>query len=128
MNAITHKEEQTVRPQPATVEREYVAPEVNIFETKDGYVLEAEMPGVTKDGLSISLEDNVLTLIGRRQDSAVANAELLYRESRPVDFRRVFELDPTIETPKISAKIEQGILTLTLPKAERVKPRKIAVS
>jgi len=128
MNAIAHKEDQTVRPQPATLDREYVAPEVNIFETKDGYVLEAEMPGVTKAGLSINLEGNVLTLIGRRQDGAVPNAELLYRESTSVDFRRVFELDPTIETAKISAKMDQGILTLTLPKTEKVKPRKIAVS
>jgi len=128
MNAIAQKEDQTVRPQPATFDREYAAPEVNIFETKDGYVLEAEMPGVTKDGLSISLEGNVLTLVGHRQDGAVPNAELLYRESHPVDFRRVFELDPTIETSKINAKMDQGILTLTLPKAERVKPRKISVS
>jgi HSP20 family protein len=128
MNAIAHNEDQAVRPQSAGFDREYVAPEVNIFETKDGYVLEAEMPGVTKDGLSIKLEGNVLALTGHRQDGAVASAELVYRESRPVDFRRVFELDPTIETGKISAKMDQGILTLTLPKADRVKPRKIAVS
>ncbi len=128
MNAIAHNEDQAVRQQPNTAERDYVAPEVNVFETKDGYVLEAEMPGVTKDGLNISLEGNVLTLLGRRQDGTVSKADLLYRESRSVDFRRVFELDPTIETSKISAKMEQGILLLTLPKAERVKPRKIAVS
>jgi len=128
MNAIARKEDQAVRPQPAKVDREYIGAEVNIFENKDGYVLEAEMPGVTKDGLSISLEGNILTLIGHRPDGAVPNATLLYRESRPADFRRVFELDPTIETAKIGAKMEQGILTLTLPKAERVKPRKITVS
>jgi HSP20 family protein len=128
MNAIAQKEDQTVHPQPVTLDREYVAPQVNIFESKDGYVLEAEMPGVTKDGLNISLEGNVLTLLGHRPDGAVANAQLLYRESRPVDFRRVFEVDPSIETAQISAKMDQGILTLTLPKAEKVKPRKIAVS
>jgi len=128
MNAIAHNEDQSVRPQPATGDRDYAAPEVNIFETKDGYVLEAEMPGVTKDGLNISLENNALTLLGRRHNDTGATGELIYRESRPVDFRRVFELDPTIDTTKINAKMEQGILTLTLPKAERVKPRKIAVS
>jgi HSP20 family protein len=129
-NTVTQKEEQAARPQVAAVEREreYAAPQVNIFETNDGYVLEAEMPGVGKDGLAISLEGNVLTLTGHRPDGAVSNAELLYRESRPVDFRRVFEMDPTLDTTKITAKMDQGILTLTLPKAERVKPRKITVS
>jgi HSP20 family protein len=127
---IVNNEEQAVRPQPVTPERErdYVSPEVNIFETKDGYALEAEMPGVNKSGLSISLEGNVLTLIGHRNDGVVPNAQPLYRESRPYDFRRVFELDPVIDTSKISAKMDQGILTLTLPKAERVKPRTITVS
>ena len=52
----------------------------------------------------------------------------MFRESREADFRRVFELDPAIDTSKISAKVEQGILTLTLPKSESVKPRKIAVT
>jgi HSP20 family protein len=101
-------------------------PEVNIVETKDGYVLEAEMPGVTKDGLDISLEDNVLTIVGRRSPEPAGTS--LYRESHSADFRRVFELDPSIESANINARIEQGILTLTLPKVEKVKPRKIAVS
>jgi HSP20 family protein len=53
---------------------------------------------------------------------------LIHRESRPESFRRAFELDPSIDTGKIVARIDQGITTLTLPKAEQVKPRKIAVS
>jgi HSP20 family protein len=56
------------------------------------------------------------------------NVNLLYRESNPADYRRVFQLDPSIETGRISAQIEQGILTLNLPKAEKVKPRRITVS
>jgi HSP20 family protein len=108
-----------------TGERSYVTPEVNIFETKDGFVLEAEMPGVSKDTLEITLEGNALTLVGHRDDGSEGRA--LYRESKPAHFRRVFELDPAIDTGKINAKVEQGVLTLTLPKAEKVKPRKIAV-
>ena len=108
-------------------QREYVAPHVNIFETKDGYVLEADMPGVNKDGLEVTLEDNELTLVGRRGNDA-AQGEPLFRERQPADFRRVFELDPAIDTAKVSARIEQGVLTLTLPKSERVKPRKITVN
>lgn len=106
---------------------EYMIPEVNIFETKEGYVLEAEMPGVNKEGLEITLEGNEITITGRR-NSQVTKGEALFTERQRADFRRVFELDPVIDTAKISARMDQGLLTLTLPKSERVKPRKVAVS
>jgi HSP20 family protein len=105
---------------------EYVAPEVNIFETKEGYILEAEMPGVNKDGLEITLEETEITIAGRRA-SEVVNGEPLFRERTTAGFCRVFELDPAIDTSKISAKINQGVLTLTLPKSDGVKPHKIMV-
>lgn len=54
-------------------------------------------------------------------------AELIYREIQPHDFRRVYELDPSIDVTRVGAKIDDGILTVTLPKAETVKPRKISV-
>jgi HSP20 family protein len=85
------------------------------------------MPGVNKAGLEITLEGNEITLIGRRTAEPV-NGELLFRERSAADYRRVFELDPAIDTGKISAKLEQGLLTLTLPKSEQVKPRKITAS
>lgn len=125
MNTVTQNHEETAHPQP--VERqEYVTPEVNIVENREGYLLEAEMPGVSKEGLEISLENNLLTIVGHRQPAPAATA--LYRESKSADFRRVFELDPSIDSAKIDARIEQGILTVRLPKAERVKPRKITVA
>ena len=105
----------------------FVSPEVNIFETKDGYILEAEMPGVNKEGLEITLEGTELTITGRRHEEPSWPGEALFRESHSSDFRRVFELDPAIDTGKVAARMEQGVLTLTLPKSERVKPRKIAV-
>jgi HSP20 family protein len=108
-------------------EVEYLAPEVNIFESKDGYVLEAEMPGVNKDGLEITLEDNQMTLLGRRHLNSMPG-EAVFRESRDAEYKRVFALDPAIDTGKITARMEQGVLTLTLPKSERVKPRKITVN
>jgi HSP20 family protein len=126
MNAVAQKQENPVTPQRVDTERDFVTPEVNIVETKEGYVLEAEMPGVTKDGLDIRMEDNVLTIVGRRGPVPTGNP--IYRESRTSDFRRVFELDPSIESSKISARVDQGILTLNLPKAEKVKPRKITVA
>jgi len=108
-------------------EPEYVLPEVNIFEAKDGYVVEAEMPGVSKDGLEITLENNEITIMGRRKNDAVTGTPL-FRERNLSDYRRVFELDPAIDTSQIAAKMDQGVLTLTLPKSERVKPRKISVA
>jgi len=120
----------TVQREPrASVERapECVSPEVDIFENKDGYVIEAEMPGVNKAGLEITLEENEITILGHRHPEPPVGTPV-FRESSPADFRRVFELDPVIDTAKISARIEQGVLTLVLPKSERVKPRKIAVN
>ena len=104
-----------------------MSPEVNIYETKEGYVLEAEMPGVSKEGLEITLENNEITLVGHRKSEVVTGAPL-FRERALTDYRRVFELDPAIDTAKIAAKMNQGVLILTLPKSERVQPRKIAVS
>jgi HSP20 family protein len=104
----------------------YLYPNVNIVETGDSYVLEAEMPGVSKGGLEVLLEGNELTIIGRRNQEQT-EATCLYRESVSTDYRRVFELDPTIDTGRITARMDNGILHLELPKAERVKPRKISV-
>jgi HSP20 family protein len=106
---------------------QFITPPSSVTEIADGYTLEIEMPGVKKDGLEISVENNELTIIGRRSLPAVEGT-LIHRESRPENLRRLFELDPSIDAPKISAKIDQGLVTLTLPKAEHVKPRKITVS
>ena len=125
MNAVSEKKTNgAVTGKP---ERAYVAPEANIYETADGYVLQAEMPGVPKDAIEVTLENNTLTFVGHRKTDAVTGNPL-YRESHQADFRRVFELDPAIDPEKISAEMRQGVLTLTLPKAERVKPRKIKIS
>ncbi len=105
----------------------YVTPVANILETTDGYVVEVEMPGVSKDGLEVTVENGELILVGRRTEKEMPGTAL-YRESRTVDYRRVFDLDPSIDTSKVTARMEQGILTLTLPKAEEVKPRRIQVT
>jgi len=106
---------------------QFIAPSASVVEAADGYTLEVEMSGVNKEGLEISVENNELTIVGRRSLPAVEGT-LIHRESRPENYRRTFELDPSIDANKISAKIDQGVVTLTLPKAEHVKPRKITVS
>ena len=105
----------------------FVVPVASIIEDGDGYMLQVEMPGVNKGGLEISVENNELTIIGRRSLPAVEGT-LIHRESHRENYRRAFELDPSIDADKINAKIDRGVVTLTLPKAERVKPRKIKVS
>jgi HSP20 family protein len=109
------------------VQREqFIAPVSSVIEDTDRYTLQVEMPGVNKGGLEIAVENNELTILGRRS-LPVVDGTLIHRESRLENFRRTFELDPSIDTGKISAKIDQGVVTLTLPKAEQVKPRKIKV-
>ncbi len=123
MNTLTRETRESDRSQA----EQFITPPASVREIGDGYMLEIEMPGVKKDGLEISVENNELTIIGRRSLPAV-EGPLIHRESRPENFQRMFEIDPSIDADKISAKIDQGLVTLTLPKAEHVKPRKIAVS
>ena len=123
MNTLTRETRDGDRAQT----EQFIAPPASVTESADGYMLEIEMPGVKKDGLDISVENNELNVIGRRSLPAVEGA-LIHHESRPENFRRTFEIDPSIDAEKISAKIDQGLVTLTLPKAEHVKPRKITVS
>ena len=106
---------------------QFIAPAATVLENADGYTLQVEMPGVSKENLEMWVENNELTILGRRTMPSVEGT-LIHRESRSENFRRSFELDPSIDSGKISAKIEQGIATLTLPKAEQVKPRKITVA
>lgn len=106
---------------------QFIAPVATVLENSDEYTLEVEMPGVSKENLEMWVENNELTIVGRRSPLAVDGTPL-HRESRSENFRRSFELDPSIDADKISATIEQGVVTLTLPKAEQVKPRKIAVA
>ena len=111
----------------AQAQERFVAPMATVLENADGYTLQVEMPGVNKEGLEMWVENNELTIIGRRSLPSV-QGRLIHREMRRDNFRRAFELDPSIDAAKISAKIEHGVVTLTLPKAEQVKPRKITVS
>jgi len=104
----------------------YLIPVADIVSSGNAYVLQIEMPGVDKNGLELTVENGELVIVGhrRRIDSI---GEPAYREIRTKDYRRVYELDPSIDTGKINARIDQGLLTVTLPKAETVQPRKIAV-
>jgi HSP20 family protein len=124
MNIVSQEHQKPVQQSPE--QTAYVAPYVGIDSTDSGYVLYAEMPGVNRDGIKITVEDGNLVLIGQRQPFSV-HGEPLHRETRQLSYRRVYELDPSIDANRISASIEQGILKVTLPKAENLKPRRITL-
>ncbi len=123
-DTVTQRAPETTKPETERVS--YQVPAVNIFEAEDGYTLEADLPGVTREGLEVFLDRNELTLLARRP---VARTEMAhYRESSAGAFRRVFELNPEIDTDKITARVENGVLTLHLAKRDQVKPRRIQVT
>jgi HSP20 family protein len=124
MNNVAEVRRQTARPDQ---QAGFVTPPANIFGTENEYVLEVEMPGVDKSGLEVTVEGNELTIIGRRK-AETAQGELFYSEMPQADFRRVFELGPDVDTGRINAQMEQGVLKLRLPKSEKAKPRKIQIS
>lgn len=107
--------------------RNRISPPANISASQNEYLIELEMPGVNKDGLDILVEGNELTVTGRRQRE-IPQGELRYYESSPADFQRTFELSTDIDTAKISAQMQQGILRLRLPRHENFKPRKINIT
>jgi len=103
----------------------YLVPAVDIYETPDGLTLVADVPGVDKDGLEVRVEDDVLTIRGHlarkpEQRPAWAEYEL-------ADYFRQFELTEVVDQSRIAAQLRHGVLTLSLPKAERAKPKKIDV-
>ena len=107
-------------------EKALFTPAVDIYETGYGMVLLADMPGVSKGGVEISVEREGLTIRGHIDESEESGRKL-YSEFRSGDYYREFRLGSEIDTEKIEAKIKDGVLTLTLPKAESAKPRKIEV-
>lgn len=125
MKTKTLEKTNQTAPAPATEER-WAIPPVDIRETAEEFVLTADMPGVTKDGLEVTLDATELTLVGRRLGQT-PDRTFLHRESRRPSYRRVFEISPEIDAGRISAHIADGVLTVHLPKGEALKPRRIEV-
>lgn len=107
-------------------DREYIAPPANISATAEEYLIELEMPGVSKEGLEVTVEGSELTVLGRRQQ-AIPSGTPFYVESFDADYCRTFDLGPDVDSSKINAEMQQGVLRLHLPKSEKVKPRKINI-
>ncbi|PYP70927.1 MAG: hypothetical protein DMD36_05255 [Gemmatimonadetes bacterium] len=103
-------------------------PPVDIFEEPDALRIMAEVPGVSPDNLKISLENNVLSIHGTKEQVAQERSERVHRYERTYGaFERSFTLPATVDANNIKASYEHGVLTLTLPKVEKAKPRQIEV-
>ena len=101
-------------------------PAVDIYEAADGWVLKADMPGVSKEDVGVHVEKGVLTIEGRMGGPA-STGRLVYRGFEPADYFRSFPLSDEVDREKMSARMQDGVLTVTLPKAEAAKTRRIAV-
>ncbi len=103
-------------------------PPVDIFETPNSLVLKAELPGITKDDISIEVKDSTLTLKGEKKFEKEVNEENYHRVERAYgSFQRAFTLPSTIQQDKVKAKFKDGVLEITLPKVEEAKPKQITV-
>jgi HSP20 family protein len=104
---------------------------VDVREDADHIYVEAELPGFKKDEVNITLENQTLTISAERdekQDQGNGRGQLLLHERRYSRFLRSFTLPPAVDEQTVNAKLQDGVLTITLTKREETKPRKIAVS
>ncbi len=105
----------------------FYSPAVDIFETDDAITLLADLPGVEKEGLDINVEDRQLTITGLVKEPE-ERRQPVYSEYGIGGYTRNFRLGDTIDQSKISASLKDGVLELVLPKADRLRPRKIEVA
>ncbi|HXV75181.1 MAG TPA: Hsp20/alpha crystallin family protein [Candidatus Polarisedimenticolaceae bacterium] len=124
---MTQREKQPVSGAESTRPGRVFTPVVDIYETDGAITLLADMPGVTSEGLAIDLRDNVLTIDGSVDDVGGPNEVLLLREYDTGAYRREFRLTNLIDQARIEATLKDGVLKLTLPKAEAARPRRIEV-
>ena len=106
----------------------WIAPLVDILETEDHFVLMAYMPGVSKDNAKVKMEDNYLTLMGRldRYDE-LKEMKYIVKETEFGNYYRKFNLTDSIDDSNIEAEMKNGVLTVVLPKHERIKPKTIEI-
>ena len=110
------------------VEKRVFTPPIDIYETDQGLILRADLPGVSLDTLELQVQDNKLTLFGRMEQSVPDNARLLHQEYEVGDFLRSFILSDEVDHQHIAAKLNNGVLEVVLPKADKPEPRRIQVA
>ncbi len=123
---MAFREKRELRQEEGTRAGVYFEPSVDIYETEDSLTLVADVPGVGADDIEVDLRDNLLTLTGHVGE-VEERWKPLYQEYRVGHYLRQFRLGQQIDQKRISAQIRDGVLTLTLPKAESALPKRIQV-
>ena len=124
MNLFTKTEQQA----PAqTAPRRTITPLYSVAETADAFTITAFVPGVSSSDVETKLDRENLTVFAHRTWTAPEGWTAVYRETPQADYRLVLELDHRVNREAVRAELKQGVLTLTLPKAESVKPRRIEI-
>ena len=109
-------------------ERVYWQPVVDVAETEHGYEYKAELPGLSKKEVKVTVKDNILAIEGEKTvDRKDKKREYYYTERLAGTFKREFVLPKYVQTDKLKAEYADGVLTVTIPKAEEAKPREIAI-
>lgn len=108
--------------------RPWRRPAYDVSENEDAFKVRVNLPGVSREGVDISIEDEILSINATRTELTPEAWRPLRRELPVGDYRLELQLNVAVDDTKIKAKVEDGVLDLTLPKAEEVKPRKIKVS
>ena len=104
-------------------------PRVDVAESENDFTVHAELPGLRKEDIQVTLEDNMLTITGERKYRDEQKDKQFYRRERAYGtFKRTFGLGTEVEVDKIAATYKNGLLILTLPKSEAAKPRQIDVT
>jgi HSP20 family molecular chaperone IbpA len=124
---IEKKEVQSPERVERTWSRRSYSPQVDIVERKEDIVVIADMPGVDETSVDINLDKNILSIYGRVEEESFRGYSPAYAEYGVGDYERVFTLSDEIDREKIDASVKNGVLTIILPKAEKVKSRKITV-
>ena len=114
--------------QEATIPARMFVPATDIFETEEALTVILEMPGVDKDKVDVKVENDVLTIEGWIDFSRYEGLQPVYTEYNIGSYARSFQLSSKIDQDRISAELRDGVMTLVLPKSEKAKTRKIAVS
>jgi HSP20 family molecular chaperone IbpA len=102
-------------------------PPVDIYEDATGITVKADLPGVSKDRLSVQVDKDTLTIEGEAEIQMPEGMEALYADLRTTQFRRSFTLSRELQADRIDAQMQDGVLTLKVPKREELQPRKIEV-
>ena len=114
--------------QESTIPSRVFVPVADIFETDQALTVILEMPAVNRNSVDVTVENDVLTIVGRVDFSNYDGLQPLYTEYNVGNYARSFQLSSKIEQDRISAELKDGVMMLVLPKAEKAKPRKINVS